>query len=332
MFAGDNTVPVHPSRREFVASAAAAAALVSGSVLADTYPSHPIRLVVPYGPGGGGDIMARIMSPALGKILKQTVVVENKPGASAIIGTEIVAHAAPDGYTLLLTQNDPVINAAVYQNLPYDTLGSLTPISKLATFPFYLAVKAESPIKTVDDLVRFARAHPEKANFASTGAVFWLVCELFAQKTGLKLTRVTYRSGGAMVLAVISGEVLFTFAGAAPITGAVGAGTIRVVASTASHHDPAFPDVPTFAEAGIPGMTILSWSSLWAPAKLPAAIVEVVAHAAREAVTMPDVVAEMKRVKVDPDGSTPQEFQRSFFAELAMWKEVAKKAGISAKL
>ena len=325
-------MPIHPTRREFIVSTVAGAALAGDSARADTYPSRPIRLIVPYSPGGGGDIMARIFAPALGKILKQTVVIENKPGASAIIGTEIVAKAAPDGYTLLLTQNDPVINAAVYQNLPYDTLGDLTPISKLATFPFYLAVKADSPIKTVDDLVTFARAHPEKANFASTGSVFWLVCELFAQKTGLTLTRVTYRGGGAMVLAVISGQVLFTFAGAAPISGAASAGTIRVLASTASHRDPAFPDVPTFAEAGIPGMTILSWSSLWAPAKMPAAIVETVSHAARQAIAMPDVVAEMKRVKVDADGSTPEAFKRSFEAELAMWKEVAKKAGISAKL
>ncbi|MGB6537422.1 MAG: tripartite tricarboxylate transporter substrate-binding protein [Xanthobacteraceae bacterium] len=325
-------MPVHPTRREFVASAAAAAAFASGSAFADTYPSHPIRLIVPYSPGGGGDIMARILAPAMGKILKQTVVVENKPGASAIIGTELVSHAAPDGYTLLLTQNDPVINAAVYQNLPYDTLGSLTPISKLATFPFYLAVKVSSPFKTVEDLVTFARAHPEKANFASTGAVFWLVCELFAQKTGLNLTRVTYRGGGAMVLAVISGEVLFTFAGAAPITGAASAGTIRLLASTASRREAAFPNVPTFAEVGIPGMTILSWSSLWAPAKLPAAILDTVSKAARQAVAMPDVVAEMKRVRVDPDGSTPEQFKRSFAAELAMWKDVAKKAGISAKL
>jgi len=325
-------VPIHPTRREFVASTIATATLANGAAFADSYPSRPIRLIVPYTPGGGGDIMARIVAPALGKILKQTVVIENKPGASAIIGTEIVAKAAPDGYTLLLTQNDPVINAAVYQNLPYDTLEALIPISKLATFPFYLAVKAGSSIKTVDDLVKFARAHPEKANFASTGSVFWLVCELFAQKTGLQLTRVTYRGGGAMVLAVISGEVLFTFAGSAPISGPASAGTIRVLASTAAHHDPAFPGVPTFAEAGISGMTILSWSSLWAPAKTPAAIVEAISQAARQALALPDVIEQMKRVKVDPDGSTPEAFKRSFIAELTMWKEVAKKAGISAKL
>lgn len=325
-------MPIHPTRREFVASTVAAAAIGGGRVYADAYPSRPIRLIVPYSPGGGGDIMARIIAPAMGKILKQTVVVENKPGASAIIGTGIAVKAAPDGYTLLLTQNDPVINAAVYHNLPYDTLRDLIPISKLATFPFYLAVKADSPIKTVQDLVTFARSHPDKAYFASTGSVFWLVGALFAQKTGLKLTHVTYRGGGAMVLAVISGQVLFTFAGAAPISGAAKAGTIRVIASTAKHRDPAFPHVPTFAEAGIPGMTILAWSSLWAPAKTPAATIEAVSHAAREAVVMPDVVAEMKRVMVDPDGSTPEEFKRSFIAELAMWKEVAKKAGISAKL
>jgi tripartite-type tricarboxylate transporter receptor subunit TctC len=324
-------VLTHPTRREFVGIVGAAAAVGNGTAHADAYPSRTIKLVVPYSPGGGADIMAHIMAPALGTNLKQTVIVVNKPGASAIIGTEFVANAAPDGYTLLLTQDDPAINPAIYQNLPYNTLSALIPISKLATFPFFLVVKAETPIRTIHDLVVYARSHPDKANYASTGATFWLVTELFAQKTGLALTRITYRGGGAMLLAVVSGQVLFTFVGAGPISAAA-SGTVRVLATTAPHRDRAFPDVPTMAEAGVPGMNILAWSSLWAPAKTPAPIIAALSGAASKAIAMPDVITEMKRIKEAPDGSAPQAFKRSLIAEMALWKEVAKKAGISARL
>ena len=326
-------MPILQTRRQFLTLAASIAACTGRLADAEEiYPVRTIKLVVPYSPGGGADIMARVMAPALGTILKQTVVVENKPGGSAIIGTEYVTNAAPDGYTLLLTQDDPAINPAIYQNLPYDTLEALIPISKLATFPFYLAVKGDSPIQTIHDLVAFAGAHPDKATFASTGATFWLLTELFAQKTGLKLTRITYRGGGAMVLAVMSGEVLFTFAGAGPISAPASSGSIRVIGTTAPHRDPAFPNVPTLTEAGIPGMDVLAWSSLWAPAKTPATTIEALSKAARAALAMPEVVAEMDKIKEAPDGSTPESFKRSLIAEMALWKEVARKAGISAKL
>ena len=320
------------TRRRFVVLAGGAAAFVASPVRAATYPSRTIVLVVPYSTGGGADSIARVIAPKLASILKGSVVVENKPGASAIIGSEFVAHAEPDGYTLLLTQDEIAINPAIYQNLPYNTVQDFAPIARLVSFPSFLAVKADSPIKSVHDLVAYTRSHPDKANFSSSGSTFWLLNALFAQKTGVKLTRVTYKGGGAMVLAVVTGEVLYTFAGAGPISGPAQAGTIRILATTGEHRQSGFPDVPTMAEAGVPGIEIESWSGLWAPAKTPPAIIEALTNAVLKALAMPDVKAQMQKLQVAIAGDTPSAFKRSVISEIALWTQVAKRAHITATL
>ena len=209
-----------------------AAALAVRPLLAASYPSRTITMIVPSGAGGGVDITARIIAPRLVQKLKQPVAVINKAGAGDIVGTAYASRAAPDGYTVLLGAVNMVINPAIYHNLPYDAARDFIPITELVTVPLFIVVKGDSPIQTIEDLVAFTKAHPDKANYGSGSGLFWLTTELFAQKTGLKLTRIPYRDASAMTLAVISGEVLFAIPGAGPVVGNARAGAIRLLATT----------------------------------------------------------------------------------------------------
>ena len=247
------------TRRQVVTSLAAAGTLAAGGlpVLAQgdpapTYPTRPIRIVVGFGPGGGNDIFARLIGQKLHERLGQAVVVENKPGAGAIIATEYVAKATPDGYTLLLGATGAMtINPAVYSKLSYDTVRDFAPISMIASFPLLVCVNATAPIKSVAELVTYAKANPTKANYASSSAAFQLATELFKIRTGAPLEHIPYKSSGEMLTAVLGGEVLVALADALPVAGHVKAGTIRVLAITSARRAAEYPNVPTMAEAGV---------------------------------------------------------------------------------
>jgi tripartite-type tricarboxylate transporter receptor subunit TctC len=317
-----------------VALSLSAAMLASGRrVLAADYPSRTITLIVPYSAGGGTDIAARLVAPGLSDALKQTVVVVNKPGAGSIIGVEFVAKAAPDGYTLLFTASDGmVMDPAIYKNLPYDTVRDFVPITDIVTFPLFVIVKGDSPIKTIHDLVDFAKAHPDKANYSSSSSVFWLATELFAQQAGLQLTRIPYKGAGDMVLAVISGDVLFALPSPPPVIGQARAGTIRILATTAPQRLPDLPDVPTMAEAGIPGVSVVDWSGIWAPANTPPDIIATLNKAVRQVLATPELQAKAKQLNLGVAGSSADGTRQKMTSELALWKGVTEKAHISMKL
>jgi tripartite-type tricarboxylate transporter receptor subunit TctC len=325
------------TRREAVGGLAAAVmtdAVDSLGALAQSdptggYPARPIRIVVGFGPGGGNDIFARLIGQKLTERLGQPIIVENKPGAGAIIATEYVAKAAPDGYTLLVGATGAMtINPAVYSKLPYDTVRDFAPVSMIASFPLLLTVNAAAPVHSVAELVAYAQANPSKANYASSSAAFELVTELFKLKTQAPLEHIAYKSSGEMLTAVISGEVLVALADAPPVFGHLKAGTIRALAVTSAKRLAEYPDVPTMAEAGVPDLDVRLWSGLFAPAATPVAIVRKLENELMEIIKLPDLRDRLTGMSVDPAGDSAQAFAQIISAELVRWATIAKAANI----
>lgn len=255
--------------------------------------------------------------------------VENKPGAGAIIASELVAKAAPDGYTLMLGATGAMtINPTVYRKLPYDTVRDFAPISMIASFPLLMCVNPAAPVKSVAELVAYAKVNPAKANYASSSAAFQLATELFKMKTGAPLEHIPYKSSGEMLTAVLGGEVLMALADALPVAGHVKAGTVRVIAITSARRAVEYPDVPTMIEAGVPDLEVVLWSGLFAPAATPPAIVKKLEKALMEIVKHPDLQERLKAMAVDPVGGSAQELASRIAAEIPRWTEVAKAANV----
>jgi tripartite-type tricarboxylate transporter receptor subunit TctC len=306
-----------------------AALLLGGPAIAQTYPSKPIRLVVGYSAGGGNDLIARIVAAKLQEKLGQPIVVDNKPGAQSIVAAELVAKAAPDGYTLLVAPSGPMtINPAVYAKLPYDPAKDFAPISLLAEFPLLLVVGADQPIKSVRELIDYGRAHPGKANYASSATPFQLTSELFNQRTGSKFQHIPYRGSGDAAQAVASGQVLMTIADTGPIAGLLSGGKLRALAITTDKRDATFPDVPTLAEAGVPGMAISLWTGLVAPAGTPSEIVARLNKAVTETLALAEVRTAMDKIAVTPRSTTPEQYRILIARDAARWKTVATAANI----
>ena len=293
------------------------------------YPNKPIKLVVGYSPGGGNDLIARIVAARLQEKLGQPIVVDNKPGAQSIVAAELVAKAVPDGYTLLVAPSGPLtINPAVYSKLPYDPVKDFAPISLLAEFPLLLIVGAEQPIKTVKDLIEYGRAKPDQANYASSATPFQLAAELFNQRTGSNFQHIPFRGSGDMVQAILSGQVLMAFADTGPIAGPLKGGKLRALGITTARRPPEFPDVPTMAESGVPDMDIELWTGLVAPAGTPAEIISLLQDAVTDTLEMPAVKQAMDAISVDPRSTTSAEFRELIKNDAARWKAVAEKANI----
>ena len=309
---------------------AGAAALWAGRAWAQTpYPSRPIRLVIGYAPGGGNDLIARIVAAKLQEKLGQPVVVENKPGAQSIVAAEIVAKAPPDGYTLFVAPSGPLtINPAVYSKLPYDPAKDFAPVSLLAEFPLLLVVGPDQPVKSVQELVAFGRANPKLANYASAATAFQLASELFNQRTDSHFQYIPYKGSGEMAQAVMSGQVLMAIADTGPLAGPLKGGKLRALAVTTAKRAADFPDVPTLAEVGIPDMEISLWTGIVAPAATPAGIVSRLQTAIAESIALPDVRAAMQAIAVDPRSTTAEEYRNLITRDTARWKAVAAKANI----
>jgi len=293
------------------------------------WPVRPIRLVVGYTPGGGNDLIARIVAARLQDKLGQPVVVDNKPGAQSIVAAEIVAKAPPDGYTLMIAPSGPMtINPAVYAKLPYNPIQDFVPISLLAEFPLLLLVGAEQPVQSVKELIEFGRANPKAANYASSATPFQLAAELFNQRTASAFQHIPYRGSGDAVQAVVAGQVLMTIADSGPSAGPLKAGKLRALAITTAKRPPAFPDIPTFAEAGIADMEITLWTGIVAPAGTPADIVDRLQDAISDTVELPAVHSALEAINVDARATTPAEFRDMIARDTARWKAVATKANI----
>ncbi|HET7886964.1 MAG TPA: tripartite tricarboxylate transporter substrate binding protein [Bradyrhizobium sp.] len=292
------------------------------------YPTRAIHVVVGFTPGGGNDLIARIVGQKLSESLGQAVVIDNKPGGGAIVATEYVAKAPADGYTLLVGASGAIaINPAVYARLPYDPVKDFTPITELGSFPLILIVNAASPIKSVADLIAFAKAHPKEANYSSSSAAFQLVTELFKQKTGAPLQEIPYKGANDSVMAVISGQVTATIADAGPVSGQVKGGQVRALAVTSPARAADFPDVPTMKEAGTEVDAVL-WSGIFVPRQTPPAIVKKLEAELRRIIREPDVVARLKPLGISPVGNSSDEFARTIADDIARWTEVARAGNI----
>lgn len=292
------------------------------------YPDRPIRIVVGFTPGGGNDIIARVFGQKLSESLGQPVVIENKPGAGAMLATEYVARSAADGYTLLVGSSGAMtISPAVYEKMSYDTLLDFTPISELGSFPLILIVNAKSPFKSLADLVAYAKANPDKANYSSASAAFQLATELFKQKAGAPMQMIPYKGANDSVTAVISGEVTATIADAGPVVGQVNGGTVRALAVAAPARAESLPDVPTMKEAGADVEAVL-WSGIFVPAATPPDIVSKLEAEFIRIARLPDVVSRLKQLNIDSVGNSSAEFSRIIAADLERWKAVARAGNI----
>ena len=303
--------------------------LVGAARAQTTWPTKPIRLVVGYSAGGGNDLIARIVAAKLQDKLGQPIVVDNKPGAQSIVAAEIVAKAAPDGYTLLVAPSGPMtINPAVYSKLPYSPQKDFVPISLLAEFPLLLVVSADTAVKNVKELIEYGKANPKLANYASSATPFQLAAELFNQSTGSAFQHIPYKGSGDVVQAVMSGQVLMAFVDSGPVAGPLKAGRLRALGITTAKRPLNFPDIPTLAEQGFPDMEIVLWTGLVAPVGTPNEIVDRLQDAIADTLNMPAVESALDAISVDPRSTTSAEFRELIKNDSARWKAVADKANI----
>ena len=303
--------------------------MASGALAQSDYPSKPIRIVVGYAAGGGNDIIVRVMQPEMSKGLGQPVIVENKPGAQSIIAAETVAKAAPDGYTILMGPSGPMtINPATYSKLPYDAQRDFAPISLICQFPLIVAVNAALPVRSVKELIAYAKANPGKANYSSSAGIFQVTTELFKQKTGTSFVMIPYKSSGESVQALLTGDAMVTFVDPPPVTAPLKAGTVRGLAITSATRHPSWPNLPTMAQAGVPDMEVPVWTAFFAPAKTPSAIVARLQKEVARVVHTAEVKERFAQMGLDPVGGTPDELAKIVARDLEKYTAVAKAANI----
>ena len=299
---------------------------------AQGYPERPIKFVVPYPPGGGTDVIARIVQPRLQAVLGQSIVIENKGGAGGSLGTDIVSKAAPDGYTVLFTLSSHTINPAIFPKLPYDTLKDFEPVGTVASLPQLLAANPGVPVRTVGDLVAQAKAAPEKFSFASVGngSPGHLAGELMVIRTGAQMVHIPYRGGGPAVTDVMGGQVPLIWVSIPAAAQQVKAGKLRALAVSTLKRSPAFPDVPTMQEAGVADFEVDSWYAMLVPVKTPRAIIDKLNKALNTVLAEPAIRSQLLEQGADAVGGTPEALGKVIAAELPKWAKLAKDANIKA--
>jgi tripartite-type tricarboxylate transporter receptor subunit TctC len=317
-------------RKRFLLAAALAAFGVPA--LAADYPTRSIRLVVPYAPGGGADSVARIIGKRVSESIGQPIVIENRGGAGAILGTEIVAKAEPDGYTLLLGQSGPIsINPAIYKSLPYDPVKDLAPVTMTTAYPYVLVVNAELPAKSLQEFVALARSRPGSMNYGTTGvgAANHLVAELFNGKAGLEMTHIPYRGTALAVGDLVAGQLTMVFSDPVSVLPHIRSGKLRALAVTSLGRSPVAPDAPTVAESGYPGFEALAWHGILAPARTPAAVVARLNQEILKALADPETNRLLTSQALQTVGNTPEAFAAFIQKDIATWKAVAADAKVS---
>ena len=305
--------------------------MLCGQAAAQPYPSRPVRLIVGFPPGGGTDIMARLLAPKLQEYLGQPFVVENRPGATTNIATEIVAKSAPDGHTLLFTTSAIAINMSLYKNLPFDALRDFAPISVFSQSPNLLVAHASAGAN-VKELLSQAKAKPGAMNYSSAGAGTsqHLAGELFKARTGTFIVHIPYKGTAASLTAVIAGEVHFSFANVPAILGHVKNGRIRALAVLAPQRSNLMPDVPTMREVGVDDVEVPVWYALLGQAALPRDVVKTLGDATARAAKAPDLSQKLVEQGAEPVGNSPDEFAKLLRAEVARWAEVVRISGAKA--
>lgn len=305
--------------------------LLAASALAQNWPTKPVRFIVPYPPGGGTDVMARILQNPLSEAIGQTIVIENRGGAGGAVGTEVVARSEPDGYTFLFTLSSHTINPLIYK-LNFDVARDFAGVSLVVSVPQLIAAYPGAPIHSMQDVVALARAKPGTLNFASVGngTPSHIAGELLKLTTHTDIVHVPYKGGGPAVAATLAGQVPLLIVTMPAAMGQVRAGRLRALAVTTARRNPGAPDIPTVAEAlGMPDYEVDSWYAMFAPAKTPPAIVAQMQKAIVRVIQRPDVRQKLLEQGGDPVGSTPEALDRVVKAELRKWAEVVRAAHIS---
>jgi tripartite-type tricarboxylate transporter receptor subunit TctC len=307
------------------------AACLPSTLLAQTWPAKPVRFIVPFPPGGGNDTIARLMAQKLSAPLGQQVIVDNRPGAGGTIGAEAAARAPGDGYTMFLAGvATHGINPNLRKKLPYDALKDFEAVSLIASAPLLVVVHPSLPVKSVKDLVAVAKSRPGQINYASNGAggSSHLAVELFNMMTGTKMVHVPYKGLAPALTDLLSGEVQVMFSSAVAMLPQVKAGRLRAIAMTGSKRSAAIPNVPTVAEAGVPGYETGSWYGVVVPAGTPRAAIDRLSREIQGIVKSADITSKLNEEAVIPVGSTPEAFDKHIRAELARWAKVIKAAKV----
>jgi tripartite-type tricarboxylate transporter receptor subunit TctC len=318
--------------RRTALSMAMAAPLVASRAQAADYPSKPLRLIVPYAPGGGADAVARILAQHAGASMGQSIVVENKGGAGSIIGTDLVAKADPDGYTLLLGQSGPIsINPAVYKSLPYDPVRDLAPVTMTNSYPYVLVVNGKLPVNSLKEFIELGKSKPGSMNYGTTGvgAANHLMSELFCAKTGVRMTHIPYRGTALAVADAVAGNVTMVFSDPVSALPQVNSGTLKALAVTSPQRSPVFPTVPTTKESGYPDLEAVAWHGIFVPARTPQPIIERLNIELVKALQIPEVKEVLSKQAMEPVGDKPQAFATFLKKDLATWKDVAALAKVS---
>jgi tripartite-type tricarboxylate transporter receptor subunit TctC len=297
---------------------------------AQNYPARPVRLIVPFPPGGSVDVVARALTPKLSERLGQQVVIENRSGASGIIGTEVVAHAKPDGYTLLINTIPFVTNTYLYSKVPYDPFADFLPVAWLCSSPATLVVNPSLPVRSVRELLALAKSKPGALNYSAAGAGTnpHFAGELFNSLGQVDIVAVQYKGGGPSLLAALSGEVGISFPNISEAIPHVKTGKLVVLGVTGAKRSPALPDVPTIAESGLPGYEFVTWHGVLAPKGTPAAIVSLLNARVKETLVVPDLAHFFEQMGFDIVASTPEEFAAHLKRESEKWGKVIKERHI----
>jgi tripartite-type tricarboxylate transporter receptor subunit TctC len=320
---------IHHSSLVLLCAALFATGMSAG---AQQFPTRPVRLIVPQSAGGSTDVIARVVAQKMAEGLGQTVIVDNRPGAGSLNGTEMVVHAAPDGHTLLAVAASFTINPAIHKKLPFDPIRDFTPVTQLATLPHILIVHPSVPVNSVKELIALAKHKPGQLNYASSGIATstHMAAELFMFMTGTSMVNVPYKGGAPAMTAMLGGQCQLNFATISTAIPHVRSGKLRALAVTSAKRSVAAPEYPTIAEAGVPGYNHSSWVGLLAPAKVPRPVVSRLNAEAVKAAHTQEVRAVLLRDGLEVTGNSPTEYAALIEMEVAKWIKVAKAANIKA--
>jgi len=308
------------------------AALVSfGAAAAQNYPDKPIRLIVPFAPGGNTDVQARLIGNKLTAALGQQVIVDNRPGAGGTIGVDMAAKSTPDGYTIVMASfGNILVGPSLYKKLPYDPVKDLAPIILISEPAGLIVVHPSIPVKSLQELIAYAKANPGKLNYASAGNGNWnhLFAEQFKSVANIKITHVPYKGSGPAMNDVVGGHVQMMFAPFPSARAHVNSGRLRALAATGTKRTPLFPDVPTVAQAGLPGYSAASWFGMLTPAGTPKAIIARLNQEINKAFAAPEIKAAYAAEGLDPIGGTPEDAAKSIREGMAQWGKLIRDLGI----
>ncbi|MBX3650963.1 MAG: tripartite tricarboxylate transporter substrate binding protein [Burkholderiales bacterium] len=300
--------------------------LSAGMALAQPYPSKPVRIVVPFAPGGGTDVIARYLAAGLTESVKRQFIVENRAGANAIIGTEVVARSPADGYTLLFVSSPHMVNPSMYAKLPFDTLRDFAPVSMIASSPYFLVTHPSLPVRNVKELIALAKKQPDQILYGSggSGSSAHLTAELFNQMAGVKLREVPFKGAGPALIGTLTGEISLVFGNALTVKPYIENGRLRALGIASAQRSKSAPDLPTIAEAGVPGFRSDAVLGMLAPARTPRTIIDTLNAESHKVMRLQSSVDTMRNMAVDIALSTPEEFGSLIESEMQRWGKVVR--------